>query len=60
MLGTYVIKAAVRAWKKKAIVVSRPLRYAPNLVHRARMPVSKAQAPKKREIRAKANMNLVM
>ena len=57
---TYVIRAAVRAWKTKARVVSRPLRYAPSLVQSARRPVSKAHAPKKRAISAKANMNLVM
>ena len=44
---THVIKAAVRAWKKKASPVNKPLKYAPILVHNARTPVSSAKEAKK-------------
>jgi len=56
---THVIKDAVRAWKRTANIVSSPLRYAPIFVQSARMPASKAQAPKNNAISANANMHLV-
>lgn len=58
MIVTYVIKAAVSAWKRAANEVSSPLRYAPIFVQSARRPVSRAQAPKKSAISANANMHL--
>lgn len=57
---THVIRPAMIAWKTKASIVRKPLRYAPSLVQRASTPVAKAQAPKNREIKAKANMARVI
>lgn len=54
------MSAALIDWKKRAIIVSRPLRYAPILVHSASSPAKSAITAKKRAISIKANMNLVM
>ena len=51
---------ALISWKKSATIVSRPLRYAPILVHNASSPAKSAITAKKRAISIKANMNLVV
>lgn len=55
-----VIREALMAWNTMAIMVRRPLRYDPSLVHRASRPVNRANTPKKRAMSMKANMNRVM
>jgi len=50
-MSTYVMSAAVKAWKKAAMTVLRPDRYAPRRVQRARKPVRRAMTAKKRAIR---------
>jgi hypothetical protein len=57
---TYVMRATWIAWKKAAVMVSRPLRYAPILVHKASRPVKRAITAKKRAISINENMNRVM
>lgn len=48
---TYVMRAAARAWKKRATKVMRDERYPPRRLKRARRPESRATAAKKRAIR---------
>jgi hypothetical protein len=51
MKRTYVIKAAARVWKKRAIATVSPERYPPRRLQSARKPVKRPIAPKKRAMR---------
>ena len=56
---TYVISAAVRVWKNRAIAQSMLERKLPIRLQRAKRPRNSEQTPKKSEMRMKANMNRV-
>lgn len=59
MANTYVMRAAVKVWKKRATEQSPLERKLPMRLHNASRPRKRVQTAKKRPIRTNANMNRV-
>lgn len=59
-LGAYVIRAAVRVWKKSATEHMALERKLPMRLHSAKRPKKRDRTAKKSPMRAKTNMNRVI